>query len=296
MNRQAIALPVLLFIACSAAEAARLSATERCQAPALAEAEKGQLQARAEDRLGTPPTERAEALLALAADRIARSQGSEKACRKALERGEKTFEKVLKRKTRSVRGNAGDADSADPGILAVQESLRTAFIADQAARLAYLDLATEDQEGADHWARQLATANAIELDGTNTALLRDLLDDYDWIDAHRFGPRIASHAWVLAQHADADPDFQQLALERMRPYLDDGGVRPGDYAYLFDRVAVNQGRPQRYGTQPLGECNADGSLSPKPLEDPDNVDARRAELGLGPMADAMGEMAARRCR
>lgn len=296
MNRKAAISPTLLFIACTVAEAAGPSAAERCRAPALTEAESGQLQAQVEDRLGTPPIERAEALLALAADRIARSQGSENACRKALERGEKRFQKMLKRKTRSVRGNAGDADNDDPAIFAVQESLRAAFIADQAARLAYLDLATDDREGADHWARQLSTANAIELDGAHTQLLRDLLIDYDWIDAHRFGPRIASHAWVLAQHADADPDFQQLALERMRPYLDDGGVRPGDYAYLFDRVAVNQGRPQRYGTQPLGECNADGSLSPKPLEDPDEVDARRTELGLGPMADALAEMAARRCR
>jgi hypothetical protein len=166
----------------------------------------------------------------------------------------------------------------------------------QAARLAYLDLATDDRDGADYWAQRLATANAIELDGAHTRLLKDLLQDFDWIDTQCFGPRIASHAWVLAQHADADPEFQQEALERMRPYLESGGVAPRDYAYLFDRVAVNQGCPQRYGTQPEGECNPDGSLFPKPLEDPGGVDARRAELGLGPMADAMADMALRRCR
>jgi hypothetical protein len=195
-----------------------------------------------------------------------------------------------------VRGNAGQADSEDPAIRAVQEQLRGAFIADQAARLAYLELATDDEGGSEYWARQLATAHAIELDGANTQLLRDLLKDWDWIDSHRFGPRIASHAWVLAQHADADPAFQQSVLERMAPYLEDGGVRPRDYAYLFDRVAVNQGRPQRYGTQPMGSCNADGSLSPKPLEDPEAVDRLRAELNLPPMAEAMSEMASRRCR
>ena len=296
MNRIIATFAVTLCLSCRLAQAAAPTATERCEAPALTEAESMHLQQQSEDRLGTIPKVRASALLALAADRIARSQDDGKACRKALERGEKTFQKALRKKTRSVRGNAGKAESTDPSILAVQESLRAAFIADQAARLAYLDLATDDRKGADFWAQRLATANAIELDGAHTQLLRDLLEDYDWIDSHRFGPRIASHAWVLAQHADADPAFQQLALERMRPYLDNGGVRPGDYAYLFDRVAVNQGRPQRYGTQPMGECNADGSLSPKPLEDPESVDARRAELGLGPMADAMGDMASRRCR
>ena len=286
----------LLALTAGLAHAAAPSATERCQAPPLTDAGASRLQAQAEDRLGTPPPERAEALLALAANQIAEAQGSEKACRKALEKGGKHFEKTLRKQTRSVRGNAGKADSEDPAIRAVQEALRDAFIADQAARLAWLDLATDDRDGADYWAQRLATANAVELDGANTRLLKDLLQDFDWIDAHRFGPRIASHAWVLAQHADADPEFQQEALERMRPYLENGGVRPGDYAYLFDRVAVNQGRPQRYGTQPEGECNPDGSLSPKPLEDPEGVDNRRAGLGLGPMADAMADMASRRCR
>jgi hypothetical protein len=87
-----------------------------------------------------------------------------------------------------------------------------------------------------------------------------------------------------------------MALRRMEPYLENGGVRPVDYAYLHDRVAVNTGGLQRYGTQPRRECNADGSLSPQPLEDPAQVDERRAELGLGTMADAMAEMASRRCR
>ena len=188
---------VLLLILSSVAgpaQAEPVSALERCQAPPLEEREVDRLQALAEDRLGTPPPERATALLALAANQVARSQGSEKACGKALERGEKQFEKALRKQTRSARGNAGKADSDDPAIRAVQERLRDAFIADQAARLAYLDLATDDRDGADFWARRLATANAIELDGTNTLLLKDLLEDYDWIDAHRFGPRIASHA------------------------------------------------------------------------------------------------------
>jgi hypothetical protein len=290
-------MPVFLLALCaSLVKAESPSATERCQATVLTDPEIAHFQAQAEDRLGTPPSDRAASLLALAADRIVRGKGSEKACRKALQRGEKHFEKALRKRTRSVRGNAGKADSEDPVIRAVQEALSDAFIADQAARLAWLDLATDDRDGADYWAQRLATANAIELDGAHTQLLKDLLQDYDWIDAHRFGPRIASHAWVLAQHADANPDFQQDALERMRPYLENGGVSPGDYAYLFDRVAVNQDRVQRYGTQPKSECNADGSLSPKPLEDPSGVDARRAKLGLGPMADAMADMASRRCR
>jgi hypothetical protein len=269
---------------------------QRCATTPLAETDHEQLRQRAGDRLGTAPEHRADALLKLAADTVARASDSPRNCERTLERGQKRYEKALRRETRAVRGNAGQADSDDPAIRAVQEQLRDAFIADQAARLAYLELATDDLDGKDYWARQLATAGAIDRDGTNTRLLKQLLQDYDWIDSHRFGVRIASHAWVLAQHADADPAFQQEVLERMAPYLENGGVRPRDYAYLFDRVAVNQGRPQRYGTQPMESCNDDGSLSPRPLEDPETVDERRAELGIEPMANAMAEMASRRCR
>ena len=46
----------------------------------------------------------------------------------------------------------------------------------------------------------------------------------------------------------------------------------------------------------VSHANADGTLSPKTLEHPETVDERRAKLGMEPMADAMAEMASRRCR
>ena len=55
-----------------------------------------------------------------------------------------------------------------------------------------------------------------------------------------------------------------------------------DYAYLVDRVAINSGRQQVYGTQMT--LNSDSSsYTPKPLIDPTLVDERRKEMGLGPI-------------
>lgn len=266
-----------------------------CSSVPLTEEQAATLTALVEDRTGAEPSERATAALNLAGDEIARSNPDPRSCAKAFSKGRTSFERQLKKQTRKVKRNAGDADSDDPAIRATQQQLRDAFIADQAGRLAYLELATTDREGADFWAQRLSMANAVMLDAANTALLRELLTRYDWIDSQRFGNRIASHAWLIAQHADADPQFQLEVLGRMEPYLARGGVRQRDYAYLYDRVAVNTGGLQRYGTQPMGECNPDGSLSPRPLEDPDDVDARRAALGMEPMSEAMAEMASRRC-
>ena len=53
-------------------------------------------------------------------------------------------------------------------------------------------------------------------------------------------------------------------------------------AYLTDRVLVAEGQPQRYGTQFYTDK---GELKPRPIEDEANVDARRKEVGLPPLAE-----------
>lgn len=112
--------------------------------------------------------------------------------------------------------------------------------------------------------------------------LEALLDRHEWIKISVFGFDADSHAWLLAQHADHRPDLQKrvlAVLERMLPLKETSGA---NYAYLWDRVAVNEGRPQRYGTQ--GSAR-DGLWTPKPLEDAAGVDALRKSVGLEPLAD-----------
>ena len=60
-------------------------------------------------------------------------------------------------------------------------------------------------------------------------------------------------------------------------------TQPKSYAYLHDRVAVAQGRPQRYGAQ--GRCTGPGTWEPAEVESPDELDARRASRGLPPESE-----------
>jgi hypothetical protein len=84
----------------------------------------------------------------------------------------------------------------------------------------------------------------------------------------------ATAAWLIAQHADFDVEFQAEALEVMRAALEAGQADP--------TVAVNHGQAQRYGTQV--RCR-DGRPQPAtPLVDAAAVDAHRAEVGLEPLA------------
>ena len=58
-------------------------------------------------------------------------------------------------------------------------------------------------------------------------------------------------------------------------------------AYLEDRVRVNAGQPQLYGTQ---VTVTDGELGPSPIDDRERLDERRAEAGLEPFADSEARM------
>lgn len=49
------------------------------------------------------------------------------------------------------------------------------------------------------------------------------------------------------------------------------------YALMYDRLAISEGRPQRYGSQL--RCQG-GKLAPYPLEDPGQVEAWRKAMGM----------------
>jgi hypothetical protein len=125
-------------------------------------------------------------------------------------------------------------------------------------------------------------------DEERTERLAEILDEHGWPGADLVGEDGASAAWLIAQHSDQDVDFQARALELMRAAVEDGQADPTELAYLEDRVALNRGGAQTYGTQ-IG-C-VDGRAEPARLADPDGVDERRAEAGLQPLADYLAELA-----
>jgi hypothetical protein len=119
------------------------------------------------------------------------------------------------------------------------------------------------------------------VDAENTRWLAGLVAARGWPGRTLAGPDGADAAWLLAQHADRDPELQRTFLEALRGAVAGGDASPGNLAYLEDRVRIADGRPQLYGTQ---FTVTDGELRPSPIEDPQHLDERRAEAGLDPFA------------
>jgi hypothetical protein len=136
-----------------------------------------------------------------------------------------------------------------------------------------------------------------QVDQDNTLWLKAELDRRKaWPGMSELDQQGANNIWLLVQHADRSPGFQKYVLELMTPMVTAGEVLRVNYAYLYDRVAVHDGRPQRYGTQM--DCSGpEGGPGPMGgLEDPANVDALRAGMGVAPekLADQLAQ--ARFCR
>lgn len=125
-------------------------------------------------------------------------------------------------------------------------------------------------------------------DQDRTDRLKEIVAEHGWPTISLVGEDGEDAAWAIAQHSDLDPEFQTMAVELIREAVERGDASPGNLAYLTDRVAAGRGEPQTYGTQ-VG-CGPDGP-EPAPITDEAQVDARRAEVGLPPLADYLTEMA-----
>lgn len=160
--------------------------------------------------------------------------------------------------------------------VALQAALRERLAVDQAVRE---QLTTRMQQGLT--LDPTVVANMLAVDSANTRWLRTVVARDGWPTRARVGVDGLNAAFLLVQHADHDTAFQAWVLPHlMRAYR--AGELPGqDVALLTDRLASARGAAQEYGTQ---ADFSDGRIIVKPIRDSARVDARRATMGLPPMA------------
>lgn len=101
----------------------------------------------------------------------------------------------------------------------------------------------------------------------------------------------SNHFWLMVQHSDNYPRFQKKVLKAMDVEVKKNNSNPQNYAYLFDRVQVNAGKKQMFGTQVDYAVQTAGRAKPKNgLIDSVNVDKIRKEYMLGPLKDYLNLM------
>jgi hypothetical protein len=119
------------------------------------------------------------------------------------------------------------------------------------------------------------------IDEKNAAYLKDVVRRTGWPTISAVGQEASQAAWLLAQHADHDLNFQAECLALMKS-LPASEISQANIAYLEDRVLVARGKQQSYGTQFYTQ---DGALRPRPIQDEEGLEARRATMGLETFTD-----------
>ena len=112
----------------------------------------------------------------------------------------------------------------------------------------------------------------------NQKRLFELLDKYGWPVASEVTEYAAAGAALVINHASHETRSKYF------PMLEDafkkGEAQPLRYAKMRDRLLVEEGKKQLYGTQIKLENLIH---EPYPIQTPEYVDKRRTEIGLGPL-------------
>lgn len=162
----------------------------------------------------------------------------------------------------------------------LQERLLTIFDSDQKIRQQFMSAISK------FGYKSLQTDSLAKImmfnDSINLLNVKEILDKYGWVGEEKVGKQANAALWLVIQHADLAT--QQKYLPMLREAVTNGKASAETLAMLEDRVLVGEGKAQIYGTQlEWNEEKQQHIISP--LSDPDNVDVRRANVGLPPLAD-----------
>jgi hypothetical protein len=162
----------------------------------------------------------------------------------------------------------------------LQTKLLTIYDEDQPIRQQYISA----QKEFGYQSKQVDSLGKVMMykDSINLIKVTEILDNYGWVGADKVGEQANLTLFLVIQHSDLKT--QQKYLPMMREAVKNKKATASALALLEDRVALDEGKRQVYGSQ-IGRDNETNKNFVLPLDDPDNVDKRRAEAGLGPLAD-----------
>jgi hypothetical protein len=147
--------------------------------------------------------------------------------------------------------------------------------------------------GEDGAMRERLVADGSLFDGYNPLMaivhrrngdrLSEIVEAHGWPGRSLVGEDGADAAWLVLKHAIGDPGLQRRCLPLLELAAAGGEIPPWHFATLLDGIRFYEGRPQVYGS--MFDWDDNGELAPWPIEQAEQVDQRRALVGLPPLAE-----------
>lgn len=112
----------------------------------------------------------------------------------------------------------------------------------------------------------------------NTKILNDIIDQIGYPTIDKVGKEGSEATWLIIQHSIGQPIFMKKCAKLLEEQVPDDQANKKNLAYLTDRIAVFENKPQLYGTQ--FDWDENGELSPNNFDDLIKVNLRRNSIGL----------------
>ena len=177
---------------------------------------------------------------------------------------------------------------AAPAMLSAQAGVAAPPMRDEALRAALISRGRQDQAVrevflAGHHQDTTDLRRMSDVDADNTSFLKKIVAERGWPGRALVGSDGTDAAFLIVQHSP-DSAFQAKTLPLLEKAYAARDVQGQQVALLTDRVAVQRGQAQVYGTQAVV---VHGRFQLAPIADSVNVDARRAKIGMPPVAAYM---------
>jgi hypothetical protein len=117
----------------------------------------------------------------------------------------------------------------------------------------------------------------------NAGILNDIIEKIGYPTIDKVGREASEAAWLVIQHSISQPGFMKKCVRLLENEVNNNQADPGNLAYLADRIAAFENRPQLYGTQ--FDWDENGNLSPNSFDELNKVNERRKSIGLNTLEE-----------
>lgn len=121
------------------------------------------------------------------------------------------------------------------------------------------------------------------LHNSNAKELNQIIEKIGFPTTDKVGEEASSAAWLIIQHSIGQPDFMKKSADLLEKAVEENKAAPISLAYLTDRIAVFEGKPQLFGTQ--FDWDENGEMNPHQIDDLAKVNQRRKALGLNTLEE-----------
>lgn len=130
---------------------------------------------------------------------------------------------------------------------------------------------------------EITQDGGVIVDERNRIRLKEIFKEFGFPTKELVGRVAMQGIFLMIQHSDGDKEWQKSQLVNIVKAVKTGDMDGQRYAYLYDRVKVNSGEKQLYGTQFSNVNPINKTVELAETEDIENLDRRRMEIGMMPI-------------